>query len=150
MAPPSNHLELQASIRIKLQLLRAAQLLESAGHKGPARHLALTPVQLEARLACVFRSVRAVENSALAGWARQLLGPSQSGSALEAVLLVRLGAIAVLSSPEREIVWLDKILERQEYLLRRWGIEPQGTAEDVERALQEDVERALQEDGEDA
>ena len=120
-------------------LSHAGQLADLAGKKDIGSKLALTRVNLDAQLSCVFKATRRLESELLVPWAMTKLSPSPAGLAYEALVTVRLAAIAALTSPDP-----DPFLRLLEHHLRLHledrGIVPRGTIGKESAALRSVLE----------
>jgi hypothetical protein len=111
---------------LRVMLRNTAMTLQMAGAEPQARKLAVTPVNLQARLACVFKALRQVEQSVQVSWGIAKLGPSLYGRASEALALVRLATMTALADPKAE-AWLYSLEARSRKILVEVGGEPRGT-----------------------
>lgn len=132
----------EAALRVILG--HAAQTLHVAGAEAQGRKLAVTPVNLQARLACVFKALRQVEQSVQVSWGVAKLGPSLYGRAAESLALVRLATMTALADPKAE-AWLYSLEARARKILLEVGGTPQGT---IVSELQT-MEEVLDDGGED-
>jgi hypothetical protein len=75
-----------------------AHLLMAAGFEAQARRLLATPVNIKARLSCLFRTLRAIELTIDARWGTSMRqGKSLTGYAIEGVACAHLGAVLALN-----------------------------------------------------
>lgn len=114
----------EAALRVILR--HSALTLHIAGAEPQGRKLAVTPVNLKARLACIFKALRQVEQSVQVSWGVAKLGPSLYGRASESLALVRLATMVALADPKAE-AWLYTLEARARKILLEVGGEPQGT-----------------------
>lgn len=122
---------------LRLILLHAAEIHRLAGLEAEARKLAATPVNVGARLACVFRVLRNVEQSTRTQWGVARLGPTLPGRAMEVLTLVRCATVTALADSDPEL-WLVILEERARMILHGCGGRPSGTIEDELEAMEDD------------
>ena len=98
-----------------------------------------TPVNIDARLACLFKSLRTVETAITAKWGRSLLSGSRLASAAaENLILVRAGAVAALSGEgEKTNGWMRTLIARAELRISETGHETEGWGA-IEKELEDE------------
>lgn len=115
---------------LRRALLDAAGVFRACGFESEARKLEATPVKVGAKLACVWRVIRVVEQSVQVQWGLNRLGPSLPGKAVEALALVRCAAASALAETPGWEAWLESLSSRTREILRQVGGQPRGRIEE--------------------